>query len=380
MATIQPSDRYLASRRVTLVGACANIFLAAIKIIGGYISNSQALFADGVHSLSDLLTDILVIVAARFGSADADSDHPYGHGRIETAATLFLALMLVVVGLAIIVDASFDLPLHHVLTHPTLVLSFAFISIIIKEVLYHYTQWTATRVNSALLSANAWHHRSDALSSIVVFIGVTATLFGFHAFDAVAAIIVGVLIAKMGMELGWEAVRELIDTGVDPETLALIEETIQSIPGVVEQHQLRSRMLGGDIFIDVHVIVSPWISVSEGHHIGDRVQRALLALSKPIRDVTVHIDPEDDEVAPPTAHLPSREQLEPLLQERWQDIPEAEQIKTLHLHYLDGHIHVEAVMPMSAVTAPRTVKELCEALRSALTDIEAIKSFKLFVE
>lgn len=332
-------DRYWQAKKVTLIGALFNAFLGFIKLIGGFLFHSHGLVADGVHSFSDLITDVMVLFASKYGSLDADESHPYGHQRIETAATLFLALLLSLAGFGIAWDALDEL-IHTKSTIPNwLSLPIICSSILINEVLFHYTRYIGTRINSSLIIANAWHHRSDAASSLVVLLGILGSLAGFAYLDAAAAVIVGLMIIKMGWDYGWNSVKELVDTAVSADLLAQIEQVIQNIHGVERIHQLRSRSMGNDVLIDVHIMVAPKISVSEGHYIAQHVHQALVTQIPSVKDVIVHVDHEDDEASSPSLHLPSRKVIqEQLLNEVHIDFP---QILFWNVHYLDGSISID---------------------------------------
>lgn len=329
-------------KQATYIGALVNAFLGVIKVIVGWFGHSHALIADGIHSFSDLITDFMVVIASHYGAYDADSNHPYGHQRIETIATLFLSLLLIMVGLGLAWDA-----INHWLggasvTPPIkLALVVALFSILANESLYHFTKFVANKYDSALLNANAWHHRSDALSSIVVLVGLIGEQLGFAYFDLFAAVIVALMIAHMGLKLGLDSVNELIDSGVSDDVLKKIRKIIESTPGVVALHELRTRRMGGAIYVDVHLIVSSHISVSEGHQIGQKVIEQLKTNQLAIKDVTIHIDPENDEVCAPCAHLPLRYELEAELKKRWHNIPGYEQLKHIQLHYLSGAVEVD---------------------------------------
>ncbi|STY30033.1 cation-efflux family protein [Legionella wadsworthii] len=333
-------DRYWQAKKVTLLGAISNAMLGIIKLIGGYFFHSHALVADGVHSLSDLLTDVMVLFASKYGSFDADESHPYGHQRIETAATLLLSLLLISAGIGIAWDSIYDL-LHSNYIKPNwLTLPIIFISIMSNEILFHYTLYIGRKINSKLIKANAWHHRSDAAASLVVLIGLIGSILGYSALDALAAIIVGLLIVKMGWDYAWNSVKELVDTAVSPELTSKIEEVIQGVDGVEKIHQLRTRSMGEDVLIDVHILVSPKISVSEGHYIAQHVHHALIDQIESVKDVIVHVDPEDDERSSPSLHLPSRKVLKGLLNAVHIDFP---QILFWNLHYLDGKIGIDII-------------------------------------
>ncbi|MDP3562760.1 MAG: cation diffusion facilitator family transporter [Legionellaceae bacterium] len=336
------NERYHQAKKITLIGAAINIFLGCIKLLGGFYFHSHALVADGLHSFSDLFTDGMVLIASKYGSQDADDLHPYGHQRIETAATLLLAMLLILAGTGIAWDSLNEIIYETEQMPGLLALPIAIISIFANEILFHFTLRVGKKINSALVIANAWHHRSDAAASVVVLIGLIGSLGGYPLLDPMAAIVIGGMIIKMGINYGWNSVKELVDTGVDSSQIIQIEEIIGQVDGVQRIHQLRSRMMGKDIYIDVHILVSPLISVSEGHYIAQKVHRTLMEKMNQIKDVTVHVDPEDDELVSPSVHLPSRNSLEKLFFIKWQrDFPE---IQSWLLHYLDGKIHIDILV------------------------------------
>ncbi len=335
------NNRYQKAKFVTLLGAFINALLGISKLFGGIWFHSSALVADGFHSLSDLFTDGMVLIASKYGSQEADESHPYGHQRIETAATYVLALLLVLTGVAIAWDALTHLR-HHEHEVPMLwALPLAGLSILLNEALFWYTRHVGRAIQSQLILANAWHHRSDAASSLIVLVGIAGSLAGYPMLDGIAAFIVGLLIIKMGVSYGWKSIKELVDTGVEPSLRREITEMIQNTSGVEKVHQLRTRLMGSDIFVDVHAQVHPMISVSEGHFIAQHVHHKLMENIPGIKDVTVHIDPEDDEITSPSRHLPNRETLERQLLNHWyQTFPE---IKACLLHYLDGKLTLDLV-------------------------------------
>lgn len=347
-------ERYRHIRRVTLVGSAVDLMLGVSKIAGGWLSHSQALIADGVHSLSDLATDVLVLYAAKHAHAEADEAHPYGHARIETAATVGLGVTLIFVGIGIAYDSLSALRHSEALVVPEAwAMALAAISVVSKEAVYHYSMRYARRFNSDLLRANAWHSRSDAISSVVVIIGVGGALLGYTYLDAVAALLVAVMIGKVGFDVARSSVSELIDTGLETDQLDDIRDTIQSVDGVDSLHLLRTRRMAGRVLVDVHLILSdPRVSVSEGHQISETVRSVLMGHSESIADVTVHIDPEDDEHAAPGKHLGLRDQVLGRLQVRWQHLPAARQIRHVNLHYLNGKIHVEVELPLALGADP----------------------------
>lgn len=361
----------------SLVSAGTNTFLAILKIIIGYAGHSQALIADGIHSFSDLISDALVLFAARAGDQLPDKEHPYGHQRIETIASIIIALILFAVAASIGFNA-FERMMHpSLILRPTfIVVLVAAISIFANEFLFHYTYRQSKKIDSNLLMVNAWHNRSDTFVSIIVLLSVIGAMIGWRWLDAVGAAIIALLIAKMAAKMIWRAGQELIDRGVDEKTLSSIENVINNVHGVRSIHQLRTRLHGSTILVDLHIIVDPFISVSEGHHIGERVHLQLMQNIKNLKDVTVHIDPENDEQERPSLHLPDREKINKLLTERWEKLAGFDQIKKITLHYLAGHLYIEAFLPESVVTK-ESHAELTKEYQTAAQNIPDVASVAL---
>lgn len=371
--------RYIIARRATLYSAAANIALALIKIIGGYFGNSYALLADGIHSFSDLITDGLVIIAAKAGGQLPDKEHPYGHQRIETITAILLALILAAVAFSIAYDAIHLIFNKKQVTQPEYaIIVIAAISIGVKEWLYRYTLKLGHSIKSNLLISNAWHHRSDAFTSIIVLISVIGAFLGFRHWDAIGAFIIALLIIKISIQMIAAGVKELIDTAVDEKTHQEFVAFIQKIPGVQSIHQLRTRTHGENVFIDIHIIVDPFISVSEGHYIGEQVRVLLIKQFKNVRDVTVHVDPEDDEEFTNSLNLPARNIILLDLKKYWQHLPGYNNIIKFTFHYLKGRLHVEIVMPISAISQqnPETISTQYSA---AIKDMTIIASVEIYL-
>jgi len=372
-------ERYKEIRWVTLVGSAIDLTLGVLKLIFGYLANSQALIADGVHSLSDLATDFMVLFAAKHGSRDADETHPYGHGRFETLATVALGIALIVVAGGIAWDAIERLFNPEELLQPGLwALVIAIVSVFSKEWIYHYTMRLAKRLKSNMLKANAWHSRSDAISSIVVVIGIIGTMAGLEYLDSVAAVLVGAMVAKIGWDLAWQSVHELVDTALDPERVQVIRKEILSVGGVRELHMLRTRMMGGEALVDVHVIVDPKLSVSEGHFIGEKVRKRLIEEVEEVTDVMVHVDPEDDEKMKPSLGLPTRSWVRTQLEERWSDLPLAKKIERITLHYLDGKLEVEVCFPADAKPADENERAQLHSMHRVSDELEQIRELTFY--
>jgi cation diffusion facilitator family transporter len=371
--------RYRDVRTVTLVGAVVDLVLGVLKIVVGSLASSQALVADGIHSLSDLATDFLVLFASKHAHREADDEHPYGHGRIETVATVVLGVALVVVAVGICADAVRRLMDPELLLLPGWpALAAAMVSVAAKEAVYQYTAAAARRLRSSMLHANAWHSRSDAISSIIVVIGVLATMAGYPYFDAIAAVAVALMVAKIGWDLLWKSLQELIDTALHPDKVETIRETIMAVDGVRTCHMLRTRQSGSDALVDVHIQVDPGLSVSEGHQIGEAVRGRLMDRVEEVSDVTVHIDPEDDELASACNHLPLRDVILQQLHEQWQPLGIEQRVSRVVLHYLNGKVHVEVFLEPSDDDAAE-LSGLSAAIRKAAHNIADVGDVGVYV-
>lgn len=287
----QAEARHRAGRNSTLVSVAVNIGLTAVQAVAGVISGSQALIADAAHSLSDLLSDFVVLAAAWQSRKDPDADHQYGHLRFETGASLALGVLLLTVGVGMLWAALGKLqsaggaqPVQPV------ALWVALATLASKELLFRYMLAAAERVRSSMLVANAWHARSDAASSLVVALGIVGNLAGFPLLDPVAALIVGFMVSKMGWEFGWEALHDLMDRSASQDQIAQIGELIRGTPGVQGLHDLRTRKMGDMILVDAHLEVDGQLTVQQGHDIAVQArQRVMQAL--PVLDVLTHLDP-----------------------------------------------------------------------------------------
>ncbi len=368
-------ERYQTVKKITLIRALGNVVLAVVKIIFAILGHSHALLADGLHSLADLLIDALVLFASRFSSRAADIDHPYGHQRIETAATMGLAALLILTGAGIIWDA-----ITHLLSSTTEIPKFyvifvAIFSILVNEGLYYFTRYYGRKIKSNLLIANAWHHRSDSLSSLVVLVGVAIALLGYAYLDELAAIIVGLLIIHMGWSLGWESIRELVDTGVSPEYLNKIKQVIFTVPGVESIHELRTRSMANNILIDVHITVNPFLTVSEGHYIAATVDKTLHACLENVTDVTVHIDVENDQISSQTKLLPPRKDLLQQCMQYWEKLscPGFQNIQKVNIHYLGGKVDLEIYLPCELL-AQHSPESIQSSYKTALKNIQIVKN------
>ena len=284
-------------RTVTLVGALINLFLIIIKFLAGIFGHSQALVADAVHSLSDLFTDAIVLVGVKVGRKEPDERHPFGHARLETMASTIVGLALVATALYLGIDAAWNI-YHHVEYHPTvLALAGAGLSIAFKEILYHYTVRVGKRIKSIAIIANAWHHRSDALSSVAVFLGVIGARIkpAWHILDSCAALLVSFFIVKVALQILGHALREITDTAPRPEVLDQIRHCTLNVAGVEDLHDLRVRTAGGLYLMEMHILVNGGLTVAEGHRIAKSVETCLTRDVGDIDRVIIHVDPGENE-------------------------------------------------------------------------------------
>jgi cation diffusion facilitator family transporter len=286
-----PEERYTAARRVTMISVWINLGLSIIKIIIGIVGRSAVLVADGIHSLSDLVSDFVVLVALRWAKAPPDREYPYGHGKFETLATLFLAVGLLGVALGIGLKAIHGIQTNAALSPPeNIALLAALVSILSKEWLYHFTLRVGRRFQVPALIANAWHHRSDAISSVAALVGIGAAILGFPIMDPLMAIMVAAIIAKMGWDFFIGALRELTERAIDEPTLEKMAHLISTTPGVCSFHGLRGRRAGPAILSDCHVVVDPFLTVSEGHQIAHQVEHRLMNDIPGLDNAVVHVD------------------------------------------------------------------------------------------
>lgn len=340
------------AQRVTALWAIGDLFLGIAKIIVGNLFHSSALIADGIHSFSDLLTDFFVVLVSHFAHEEPDDEHPYGHGRFETLGTVVLGSVLILVAFFLVYDNAMALISGSTQVNPgwpTIIM--AAISILVKEMAFRHTLFVGKKIQSSLIIANAWHSRTDAISSIFVLVGLLLSVVGYPWFDEVVAVGVAFFIGKIGLEFLWNSTKELVDTALDAKMVEQMQSEILSVDGVNGTHNLRTRKMGDSAFLDVNIEVSPKISVSEGHEIASWVAKKLIDSHKELADVTVHTDIEDDRPEGETYTslkyqlLPLRREVEATI---WAKISELNlekdisvQIKETRIHYVQGKIKVE---------------------------------------
>lgn len=284
-------ERAVAASRSTWVSVGINLTLTAAQISTGMLAKSQGLVADGIHSLSDLLSDFVVLFAGHHSKKDADVDHPYGHQRFETAASLVLGMLLLAVSVGMLLSAFRKLEAPETVQQVHVIaLWVAGGALIAKELLFRYMLSVAKRVKSSMLVANAWHARSDAASSLVVGIGIVGNLAGYPILDPIAALIVGFMVAKMGWEFGWDALHDLMDRAVDEEEIEAIRQTLTTTPGVYGVHDVHTRKMGDMIVVDAHIEVDASITVEAGHDIAVEARKRVLQRHR-VLNLMTHVDP-----------------------------------------------------------------------------------------
>jgi len=290
----ETADRQI--KAITYLGIFINVALSAIKVVIGLFAASLALVADGIHSLSDLVTDVVVLLGLRLGSKKPDQTHQYGHGRAETFSAGLVALILIVVGGIMIYYATMAIARDEVTKPRFAVLIAAIVSIAAKEWLYRATRKIAIQSHSPALYANAWHHRSDALSSVAVVIGSMSLAFGFGHGDQVAAIAVGLMIIWVGVKIIGDCLHELTESAIDSDTIDHIKQIINADSSVRQWHKLRTRRVGREVFLDLHILVDPDLNVTAAHEITERLERTLdEEIGLPI-NIVIHIEPDMPEL------------------------------------------------------------------------------------
>ncbi|MFM2067664.1 MAG: hypothetical protein RLZZ584_2573 [Pseudomonadota bacterium] len=285
------AERHAAATRSTWVSVGVNLVLTTLQIVAGVLTRSQALVADGIHSLSDLVADFVVLLASHHSKKAADIDHPYGHQRYETAASLVLGVLLLAVGAGMLWSAITKLESPASVPHVHVAaLWVAGVALLAKEALFRYMLVVAKQVKSSMLVANAWHARSDAASSLVVGVGIVGNLLGFPLFDPIAALIVGFMVARMGWSFGWDALHDLMDRGVDEAEVQALRRTLEDTPGVSGVHDIRTRKMGDMIVVDAHIEVDATLSVEAGHDIAVQARERVLRRHR-VLDLMTHVDP-----------------------------------------------------------------------------------------
>ena len=349
---------------VTLVGMLLDLLLGVGKIVGGTVTNSFALITDGIHSLTDAGTDIFVLILTRVSHAEPDADHQYGHGRFETLGTIAMGVVFFITAAILLYDSTNRLQLDEPLPTPAVGgIAIALLSIAIKEWIYHYTMRVAKKLNSSLLRANAWHSRTDAISSVAVLIGIIGARQGYPWMDTVAGMFVAMIIAKIGWELCADSLIELVDTAVPKQRREQFESCILSIDGIRGITELRSRTTGGKIILEVRLLVNSYISVSEGHQLGELANKSIINQFGDVSEVLIHIDPIQHEATKDESLLPERSEVIASLKACWSHLINQHSIASVDLHYLSGTIEVDLVLDVDELSMA-TARDLETAIEA----------------
>lgn len=365
--------------RIVLVGAVANLLLAVLKIAGGILGRSAAMVADGIHSLSDLLTDVVVLFTHKIGQLPADDNHPYGHGRAETIGATLVGAVIIIAGIGLGYEAFVVISTGTFRTPLIPAALAAVVSIGIKEILYRYTRSVGEKTNSPSVVANAWHHRSDAVSSVAALVGIVGAMAGFPIMDPIAAILVSILILKVGYNIAFRGLRDLMDTALSEEETRRIETIINRLPGVLQTHELRTRRIGGDVLMDVHILVDHEASVTEGHHIAEGVRRELIRTMDNVQEVLVHVDTEND------AHFESiywanrgylEKQVDPIIASMNSIVKRTQ----LRVHYHGGKTTLEVFVQVNDDLDPAQTRNAVQELKERLMTIEHVNEARVFID
>ncbi|MCC5999476.1 MAG: cation transporter [Pararhodobacter sp.] len=364
-----------AKKRATWAGIAVNAPLSLAKIIGGLVAQSQALVADGVHSLSDLASDAAILWALGHSHRPPDAEHPFGHGRFETLATLAVAAMLVLAAAGILIDAA--LRLLDPLPDPpgALALWVALGAILFKEALYHYTRAVARRTGSALMLANAWHHRSDALSSVVALAGIGAAMAGWPGMDALAAALIALMLIRIAWRFGRPAVAELVDEAPGDELAQTVTRALAGTPGVRDVHDLRLRRLGGAVQADVHLGLDPDLTLSEAHRLCEAARARVCARVPEIEEIVIHPEPHGHADGFGAHDAALRPAVRATVEACLQGLVPVSAIVALHLDYRNDGIRASVVIDRRLSTdARQAAATRLEGLRNAgRTDLVSLR-------
>jgi cation diffusion facilitator family transporter len=365
--------------RIIVVGALANLVLAILKIAGGIVGRSTAMLADGIHSLSDLLTDGVVLFTHKIGQLPADENHPYGHGRAETIGATLVGAVIIIAGFGlayeswvIITTDAFRTPLI-----PAALAAVA--SIVINEILFRYTRSVGEATHSPSLVANAWHHRSDAISSVAALIGIGGAMAGYPIMDPIAAILVSVMILKVGYDIAFRGLSDLMDTALSETETRRIETMINGLPGVIQTHNLRTRQTGGHVLMDVHILVDHEASVTEGHQIAESVRRELIRAMGNVQDVLVHVDTEDD-AAFESIYWANRSYLEKQVDPIIASMKDVHERTHLRAHYHGGKTTLEVFVKMREGLDLKEANSVLIELKEYLETIEHVNEVRVFID
>ena len=371
--------------KITLLGLIANLILAILKGFIGLISNSSALIADAGHSFSDLLSDGITLWAVRMSNIPKDKNHPYGHGKFETVGTFFVSIMLIFTGIGIAWHVLNKLDSPEV---PGIIsLWMAAIAIVVKEGLFHITRAISKKTGSKILLANAWHHRSDAISSVAAFIGIGGSQLGVPLMDPLAGVLVSGLIIKTGIDIGYESIRELTDETVEENVIIELGKIMNSIEGVEHYHEMRVRKMGPHLLVDLHIQVDSMMSISAAHQVAERVRLTILKKLPAVNEVLVHVDAEDDFLEEKGVRIPienvlmrPQNKIENDVKIAIAQVPEIQGITHIYCHYLGKKLTVQVNIILNSELRISNAQEIASIARKKIEKIKDIDIADLHLE
>jgi cation diffusion facilitator family transporter len=375
----QTGDRLRVLSGVTVAAAVANAMLVVVKGGVGLIGNSSVLLADAVHSLSDLATDVVALITLRVASKPPDKEHPYGHGRFETLGTAFLGVVLLAAAAGIAWEAWTRF--GESVVPASITLWAAGFSIAVKETLFQITVRVGRRHQSPLVVANAWHQRSDALSSVAALAGIAGARMGFPVLDPAAAVLVAALITKMALSLLREASHEMTDAALQGEMLQELGTGIRRLPGVVNLHELRARQMGPRVLVDLHVQVDSSTTVSDGHQVAERVRQFVFRKHGGVSEVLVHIDPEPDEnVAPEDQLARPRVEIESEVRRVAQGVDGVRAVTHVLTHFLEHRVVLQVDIEVDPALRVHEAAAVARALRQELEELSGVDHADIHLE
>ena len=371
--------------RITWLGLSANLILAVSKGFIGFISNSSALIADAGHSFSDLLSDGITLWAVKMSNIPKDENHPYGHGKFETLGTFFVSIMLIFTGIGVAWHVFKNL--YNIEIPGIISLWMAGIAIFVKEMLFHITRMISKKTGSKILLANAWHHRSDSISSIAALIGIGGSQLGIPLMDPIAGVLVAGIIVKTGINIGYESIKELTDETVEEEIIGELSRIMDDIEGVDHYHEMRARKMGPHLLVDLHIQVNSMMSISSAHQVAERVRLTILNKLPAVNEVLVHVDAEDDffegnESQVPIENVLMRPQnkIENDVKKVLKQIPEILGITHIYCHYLNKKLTVQVNIILNSELKIIDAQKIASIARRKIEKIKDIDVADLHLE
>ncbi len=372
--------------RVTWLGLFANLILAIAKGFIGTIAHSSALIADAGHSVSDLLSDSITLWAVHMAGVPKDKNHPYGHGKFETVGTFIVAIFLLLTGVGVAWHVLNKIDTPEV--PGTAALWMAGIAICFKEALFHVTRMVGRRSGSRVLLANAWHHRSDAISSVAALVGIGGAQWGIPLMDPIAGVLVAGLIIKTGIDIGYESIRELTDETVEEEVISELGHILAEIDGVDHFHEMRARRMGPQLLVDLHIEVDSMMSISAAHQVAERVRLRILDELPAVNEVLVHVDAEDDfveskggiEETKDIVLMRPQTEIESDVKKILTEIPEIQGITHIYCHYLNQELTVQVNILLDEEMLIRDAQKIASKARMKIEEIKDIDAADLHLE